>query len=134
MELLPKGPSLQGPPEFFTGVVWRDLLRYGDEHARAVVNRMYYAPGARSAWHSHPNGQTIHALSGRGLVQGRGSEIIEVHPGDTVFSPPGEWHWHGAHPDYAFSHLSVTEVLSPGQEGPEVIWGEHVEDGSEPSE
>lgn len=126
MELLPNTPSLKGEAEYFTGEVWRNLIHSGDEQSRATVNIVRYAPGARSAWHSHPNGQTLLVVDGRGQTQARGGEILEIRPGDSVYTPPGEWHWHGAHPDHVLAHYSVTEALGPDQEGPEVIWGAHV--------
>ncbi|MBP1133780.1 quercetin dioxygenase-like cupin family protein [Arthrobacter sp. PvP023] len=74
------------------------------------------------------NGQTLHVTEGLGLVQSRGGEVIEIRPGDTIYTPPGEWHWHGAAPGHFMSHLAMWEALGEGQEGPEATWGEHVTD------
>ncbi|WP_446213566.1 cupin domain-containing protein [Micromonospora sp. IBSANI012] len=81
----------------------------------------------RRAWHSHAVGQTLHVTDGVGLIQSRGGEIIEIRPGDTIYTPPGEWHWHGAAPDHFMTHLAMWEAPAPGS-GPESEWGDHVTD------
>jgi hypothetical protein len=77
------------------------------------------SPGAHAAWHCHANGQTLHVTDGLGLVQARYGEIIEIHAGDTIVTPPGEWHWHGAAPQNFMTHLAMWESLADGQQGPE---------------
>jgi quercetin dioxygenase-like cupin family protein len=127
MQVLPKQPSTKGPAETFTGDVWFDIIAMGEEPSRIRVYRVRFAPGARSAWHSHVAGQTLHVIEGRGLVQSRGGEVVDMRPGDTIYTPPGEWHWHGAAPDHFMSHLAMSE--SPGEgHGPETEWGDHVTD------
>lgn len=128
MHVQPKPPSTKGPAEMFTGDVWYDVIAQGEAPSRLRVNIVRFAPCARTAWHSHANGQTLHVTEGRGLVQSRGGEVIEIRPGDTIYTPPGEWHWHGAAPDHVMSHLAMWESLGPDQTGPETEWGEHVTD------
>jgi quercetin dioxygenase-like cupin family protein len=127
MEKLTKQPSAKGPAEMFTGDVWFDVLAQGQEPSRLRVYLVRFAPGARTAWHSHAVGQTLHVTEGVGLVQSRGGEVIVMRPGDTVHTPPGEWHWHGAAPDHFMSHLAMWDGPGEGQ-GPESEWGEHVSD------
>jgi quercetin dioxygenase-like cupin family protein len=127
LEIQPKQPSTKGPTEVFTGDVWYDVIARGDEPSRIRVNIVRFAPGARTAWHSHAVGQTLHVIEGRGLVQSRGGEVIEIHPGDTIYTPTGEWHWHGAAAEHFMSHLAMWEGPGEGQ-GPESEWGDHVTD------
>jgi quercetin dioxygenase-like cupin family protein len=122
MEFKPKQPTTKAPADTFTGDAWFDVIAKGD---RMRVNVVRFAPGARNAWHSHAGGQTLHITEGRGLVQSRGSEVIEVRPGDTIHTPPGEWHWHGAAPDHFMTHLAMWEAPD---EGPETQWGDLVTD------
>jgi quercetin dioxygenase-like cupin family protein len=126
LEIQPKQPSTKGPAQMFTGDVWYDVIALGEPPSRLRVNLVRFAPGAHTAWHSHANGQTLHVTDGRGLVQCRGGEVIEVRPGDTVYTPPGQWHWHGAAPEHFMSHLAMWEGLDQGQQGPETEWGEQV--------
>ena len=125
MEVQPKRPSVRGSPERFVGEVWLDPI--ADEqmssHLRASV--VHFAPGARNAWHAHALGQTLHVLEGVGRTQARGEEIIEIRAGDTISTPSGKWHWHGASPDHLMSHLALWEAPA---EGPESEWGAHVTD------
>jgi quercetin dioxygenase-like cupin family protein len=114
VEHLNKQPSMKGPGEWFTGDVSIDAISQG-------VNLVHFAPGARTAWHSHSKGQTLYVIDGRGLVQSRGEPIVEIQPGDIVRTPAQEWHWHGADHDHAMSHLSLTG------DG-EATWGDHVAD------
>jgi quercetin dioxygenase-like cupin family protein len=86
-----------------------------------------FAPGARNAWHSHALGQTLHVTEGIGLIQSRGEQVTEIRPGDTIYTPPGEWHWHGAAPGHFMTHLAMWESPGEGQ-GPETQWGELVAD------
>jgi quercetin dioxygenase-like cupin family protein len=126
LEIQPKLPSTKGASETFIGDVWLDMIAKGDLPSRVRVAIVRFAPGARNAWHRHANGQTLYVTDGRGLVQAPSAEIMEIRPGDTIYTPPGEWHWHGAAPDHFMSHLSITEGLSVGEEGLETEWGDHV--------
>ncbi len=128
MEMIPKQPSTKGPAERFTGDVWFDVVAAGESPSRLRVALVRFSPGAHTAWHRHANGQTLHVTDGRGYVQSRDDALTEIRPGDTVYTPPDEWHWHGAAPEHFMSHLSMTEALAEGQEGPEAEWGDHVID------
>jgi quercetin dioxygenase-like cupin family protein len=125
MELQPRQPTTKGPAERFTGDVWFDVIAKGEEPSRIRVNMVRFSPGARTAWHAHALGQTLHVTEGAGLIQSRGGAVVELRPGLTIHTPPGEWHWHGAAPDHFMSHLAMWE--GPG-EGPESAWGDHVTD------
>jgi len=125
LEVRPKQPSVKGPADRFSGDVWIDAIAVGEEPSRVRVNAVRFTPGARTAWHSHALGQTLYVTEGRGLVQSRGSDIVEIRPGDIVFTPSDEWHWHGATPDHFMTHLSVTEGVGAGPK-PESEWGELV--------
>ncbi len=127
VELLPNQPSVKAPADKFTGDAWFDVIARGEAPSRLRVNVVRFAPGARNAWHSHVNGQTLHVTEGLGLIQSRGGDVLEIRPGDTVYTPPGEWHWHGAAPDQFMTHLAIWEGPADGQ-GPESEWGEHVTD------
>jgi quercetin dioxygenase-like cupin family protein len=125
MEILPKQPSAKGPAQMFTGDVWFDVVAKGDEPSRMRVNVVRFAPGAHTAWHCHAVGQTLHVTEGIGRVQSRGGEVAEIRPGDTIDTPPGEWHWHGAAPDHFMTHIAMWEAPA---EGPESEWGDLVTD------
>ena len=127
MEIQKKQPSAKGPAEWFTGDVWYDVIARGEEPSRIRVNTVRFAPSARTAWHKHAVGQTLHVTEGVGLTQARGGDIVVMRPGDTVHTPTGEWHWHGAAPEDFMVHLAMWE--SPGPDGgAETEWGEHVTD------
>jgi quercetin dioxygenase-like cupin family protein len=111
----------------FTGDVWFDVIAKGEEPSRMRVNMVRFAPCARTAWHSHAVGQTLHVTEGRGLIQSRGGEVLQIKPGDTIYTPPGQWHWHGAAPDRFMSHLAMWEAPAPGTM-PESEWGDLVTD------
>ncbi len=125
MEIRLKQPSAKGGADVFTGDVWLDVIARGEEPSRMRVSVVRFAPGARNAWHAHAVGQTLHVTEGIGRTQARGGEIVEIRPGDTIYTPPGEWHWHGAAPDHFMTHLAMWEA--PG-EGLETEWGEQVSD------
>jgi quercetin dioxygenase-like cupin family protein len=116
-------PSRRGSPDWFTGTVWVDELLPAAEPARLHVLRVFFEPGARTAWHSHPLGQVLHILTGTGRVQRQGEAPAEVHPGDTVWFAPGERHWHGAAPGHTMVHLAIQQTTADGNE---VTWQEHV--------
>lgn len=126
MHMTPKTPTTQGPGALFTGDVHFDVIAAGLTPSRIRVNIVRFAPGARTAWHRHANGQTLYVTDGHGLVCSRGGEVTHMNPGDTVYTPPGEWHWHGAAPEHFMSHLAMWEGLAEGQDGPETEWGDHV--------
>jgi quercetin dioxygenase-like cupin family protein len=120
-QILPKTPTIKGPTEMFTGDVWYDVIARGEEPSRLRVNTVRFAPCSRTAWHRHALGQTLHVTEGVGLVRARGGRLITMRPGDTVHTPPGEWHWHGAAPEHFMSHLAMWE-------GDDTEWGDHVTD------
>ncbi|MBP1851170.1 (R)-mandelonitrile lyase [Rhizobium halophytocola] len=117
-------PSGRGPADWFTGQVRIDPLFSPNEARRAAAALVTFEPGARTAWHTHPRGQTLIVVSGRGLVQRQGGPVEEIRPGDVVWFEPGEKHWHGAAPENAMSHIATQEE----QDGKTVDWMEHVSD------
>ena len=126
MRLEPRRPSTKGPANLFTGDVWFEVIAAPQPApSRMRVNFVHFAPGARTAWHVHAVGQTVHVTEGCGLIQSRGGEVTEMRPGDTVYTPPGEWHWHGAAPDTLMTHLAMWEAP---EEGAESEWGDLVTD------
>jgi quercetin dioxygenase-like cupin family protein len=125
MEIQAKHATVKGPAETFTGNVWFDVIVRDGDYPRMRVNVVRFAPGARTAWHCHPGGQTLYVTEGRGLVQSRGGELIEIRPGDVIYTPPGEWHWHGAAPDHFMTHIAMWEV---DDQGTSATWGELVSD------
>jgi len=127
VEMQPKQPTAKGPAEWFTGDVWIDGIARGQEPSRVRVSAVRFTPSARTAWHSHAVGQTLYVSEGRGFVQSRGGNVVEIRPGDIIYTPADEWHWHGAAPGHFMSHLSITEAF-PGDERPEAVWGQHVTD------
>ncbi|MGO8863471.1 MAG: cupin domain-containing protein [Acidimicrobiales bacterium] len=127
MERRTKQATAKGPSGRFTGDVWIDPIAQGQEPSRIRVNAVHFTPGARTAWHSHAMGQTLYVTEGAGLLQSRGEEIAHIHPGDIIYTPPDEWHWHGATPDDFMTHLSITEGVGEGEK-PESDWGALVTD------
>jgi len=125
MEILPRQPTVKAPSERFIGDAWFDVLARGEGESRIRVNVVRFAPGSRNAWHAHALGQTLHVTDGLGLVQARGGPILEIRPGDTIHTPAGEWHWHGAAPDRFMTHLAMWEAPA---EGEETAWGDQVSD------
>jgi quercetin dioxygenase-like cupin family protein len=117
-------PTRLAPKESFTGTVLQDPIIATSAPARVVANRVMFEPGARTAWHTHPLGQTLYVISGVGRVQTKGGPVLEIKPGDTVWIPPGEKHWHGASPTNAMTHIAMQESL----DGNHVTWMEHVTD------
>ena len=117
-------PSGKGPAEYFTGTVRIDPLIQTQPPARVAGAAVTFEPGARTAWHTHPLGQTLIITSGLGWVQREGGPVEEVRPGDVVWFPPGEKHWHGASAVTAMSHIAIQESLN----GKNVDWLEHVSD------
>jgi quercetin dioxygenase-like cupin family protein len=117
-------PSAKGPGDWFTGTVRIDPLFQAPTPARAAGAAVTFEPGARTAWHTHPLGQTLIVTAGSGRVQRWGEPIEEIRPGDVVWFAPGEKHWHGASPTTAMTHIAVQEQL----DGKPVDWLEHVTD------
>jgi quercetin dioxygenase-like cupin family protein len=117
-------PSTKGSAEYFTGSVRIDPLFQANAPARAVGASVTFEPGSRTAWHTHPLGQTLIVTAGCGLAQRWDGPIEEIHPGDVVWFPPGEKHWHGATPTIAMTHIAIQEQL----DGKTVDWMEKVSD------
>jgi quercetin dioxygenase-like cupin family protein len=116
--------SAKGAAEYFTGTVRIDAPFQAGAPARVGGATVTFEPGARTAWHTHPLGQTLIVVSGLGRIQREGGPVGEIRPGDIVWFEPGEKHWHGASPDVAMSHIAIAEAL----DGKAVDWMEHVSD------
>lgn len=117
--------TMKGPAEWFTGDVYIDAIASEPTQSRVQANLVHFTPGARTAWHTHPLGQTIYVTEGVGLCQKRGGPIEVIRPGDRVFFEPDEDHWHGATPERFMAHLALNEV----DEGHSAAsWGDHVTD------
>ena len=116
--------SRKGPADWFTGRVRIDPLFQAPEPSRVNGGHVTFEPGARTAWHTHPLGQTLIVTFGLGWVKREGGPVEEIRPGDVVWFPPGEKHWHGATPNTAMSHIAIQEAL----DGKAVEWLEHVSD------
>ncbi len=117
-------PTRRGPADYFTGTVWQDPIIEAPAPALIRGARVSFEPGARTAWHTHPLGQTLHVISGAGRVQTWGGPVQEIRAGDTVWIPPNEKHWHGAAPTTGMVHIALQEAL----DGKHVEWMEHVSD------
>jgi quercetin dioxygenase-like cupin family protein len=117
-------PSIKGPAEWFTGTVRVDPLFEAPDPARVSGASVTFEPGARTAWHTHPLGQTLIVTAGRGLAQRWGGPIEEIRPGDVIWIPPGEKHWHGATATTAMTHIAIQEQLNSKA----VDWMEKVND------
>jgi quercetin dioxygenase-like cupin family protein len=117
-------PTRRAPKEWFTGTVLQDPIIAAETPARLVVNRVSFEPGARTNWHTHPLGQTLYVISGVGRVQTKGGPMREIRPGDVVWIPPGEKHWHGGAPTTSMTHLAMQESL----DGKTADWMEPVTD------
>lgn len=117
-------PSRRAPEEYFTGTVWMDPMIQAPAPARLQVTKVSFEPGARTAWHTHPLGQTLYVLSGCGLIQREGDRIETIKPGDVIWIPPGEKHWHGASPANGMVHLAMQELHN----GSAAEWLEKVTD------
>ena len=114
-----------GPDEWFTGTVYIDAVATPSEASRLGAASVHFAPGARTAWHTHPFGQTIYVTEGVGLCQRRGATVEVIRPGDRVFFEPDEDHWHGAAPGRFMTHMAMQQADDSGSP---VTWGEHVTD------
>jgi quercetin dioxygenase-like cupin family protein len=120
--------TAKGAAEWFTGDVHPTIVLSGEEPSRVRMGSVHFPPGARTAWHSHAVGQYLHIVEGKALLQERGGDVVELHPGQTVYTGPGLEHWHGATPDTFMVHLAVWEAPAPDGATPEISWAEHVID------
>jgi len=125
LELKPVTPTAKGPASTFTGDVYINPIYRGEEPSRMIVSLVRFTPGARTNWHSHAVGQTLHVTDGIGLVQTRDGTVILMRPGDTVYTPPGQEHWHGATAGNFMCHLAMLEGVP---EGDGTTWLEPVTD------
>jgi len=114
-----------GPADWFTGAVRMETVRNPDEQSAVACAHVRFDPGARTAWHHHPKGQTLYVTDDIGLVATRDGGVRQIHPGDVVYIEPGEEHWHGATPDRFMAHVAIQEADENGQV---VTWLEHVSD------
>jgi quercetin dioxygenase-like cupin family protein len=119
------GQTNRGPETWFTGTVLIDPIRDPDDQSAIGCAHVRFTPGARTAWHHHPKGQTLYVTDGIGLVCRRGGEAQVIHPGDVIYIEPGEEHWHGATPERFMAHVAMQEADDNGQV---VTWLEHVTD------
>jgi quercetin dioxygenase-like cupin family protein len=117
--------TMAGPSDWFTGNVYIDAVAAPSGSSRVSASSVHFTPGARTAWHTHPNGQTIYVVEGIGRTQRRGGPVEIIRPGDRVFFEPGEEHWHGAAPDRFMAHLAMLDV---DDDGKSADWGDHVTD------
>jgi len=124
MEIRPSGSaaSRRAPADYFTGAVWQDPIVETPSPGNVRASLVHFEPGARTAWHTHPAGQTLYILSGLGRVQSAGGPVREVRAGDVISFSPGEKHWHGAGPATTMSHMAITEI----SDGKYVAWMEKV--------
>ena len=126
MRLTPSGGrTAPGPADWFTGTVWIDGIRSPDDRSAVGCAHVRFAPGARTAWHTHPKGQTLYVTDGIGYVATRGDGVREIRPGDVVVIEPGEQHWHGATADRFMAHVALQEADDHGEV---VTWLDHVTD------
>ncbi len=126
MQFTRNGPKTgAGPSEWFTGSVYVDTVATPAGSSRLSASMVHFTPGARTAWHTHPNGQTIYVTEGVGLCQRKGGPVEVIRPGDRVFFEPGEGHWHGAAPNRFMTHLAMLDVDEAGKSA---TWGAHVTD------
>lgn len=118
---------MKAPAERFSGDVWVDAVASPPSPSRMTAGIVRFAPGVRTAWHVHALGQTLHVIDGIALVHSSAGETITAHTGQTIYTAPGEWHWHGATQDRFMSHLALSEA-DPASTEPTVTWGGHVSD------
>jgi len=126
MDIHPCGslPSRKVPAEYFTGNVWQDPIIEAPAPARIRSAWVRFEPGARTAWHTHPLGQTLIVTAGTGWTQCEGEPVVEIRVGDVIWCPPNHRHWHGATPNTSLTHIAIQEAL----DGKTVEWAEHVSD------
>ena len=121
MKEISRSKTTKGPEKMFTGDVFFDVIVRGDEPSRVRINSVHFTPGARTAWHSHAVGQSLHVTEGAGFIQERGGSVKVLRVGDTVYTEPGVWHWHGAAAENFMTHLAIWE-------GDDSEWGDQVTD------
>lgn len=126
MDIYRQPPTSKGPAETFTGDVWVDPVYTGSRPGQARIAVVRFAPGARSHWHRHRLGQTLHILDGIALIGSRDGTVIAARPGDTIYTAPGEEHWHGAAPGRFMAHLTLMD--GDDSADPQTAWGEPVTD------
>jgi quercetin dioxygenase-like cupin family protein len=117
--------TAHGPSGWFTGTVYIDAVAAPSNGSRVSASSVHFTPGAHTAWHTHPNGQSVWVTEGIGLCQRRGGAIEIIRPGDRVFFEPGEVHWHGAAPTHFMTHIAIVEV---DDDGHPATWGDHLTD------
>jgi quercetin dioxygenase-like cupin family protein len=125
MQITRSADTSMGPSDWFTGIVYLDPVALPSGSSRLSATSVHFTPSARTAWHTHPHGQTIYVVEGVGLAQRRGGPIEVIRPGDRVFFEPGEEHWHGASATRFMTHIAMLEV---DHEGINATWGDHVTD------
>lgn len=133
MQILPRNEKNQGPEDWFTGQVDITPLKGASENSKLSISKVHFSAGARSAWHTHPKGQTLYVTDGVGVIQKRGEEVKIIKPGDVIWTEPGEEHWHGASAKNDMSHLAIQEE---DENGIFANWGVKVTDeeyGEQPS-
>ncbi len=127
MNIEPAAPTVKNPPEQFAGDVWVDMIAAPHEaDQRMAVAVVKFAPGARTAWHSHACGQYLHVTQGIARFGTRDGSVIDVHPGQTLYTPPGEDHWHAAAGDTFMEHVAMLE--NAGDPANTTAWKEHITD------
>ena len=125
MQIMRSGETRSGPSDWFTGAVYLDPIATPSGSSLLSATSVHFTPGARTAWHTHPHGQTIYVVEGVGLAQRRGEPIEVIRPGDRVFFEPGEEHWHGASATRFMTHIAMLQVDDAGNSA---SWGDHVTD------
>jgi quercetin dioxygenase-like cupin family protein len=125
MHILPHSNANQGPAEWFTGRVDIQSLKAASPDSEYAINSVHFSAGARSAWHTHPKGQTLYVTNGAGVIQKRGEPVQIIRPGDVIWTEPGEEHWHGASASREMTHLAIQEV---DEQGNFADWHERVTD------
>jgi quercetin dioxygenase-like cupin family protein len=125
MQITRNSETMAGPSDWFTGAVFVDTVAAPTDSSRLSASSVHFTPGARTTWHTHPNGQTIYVLEGVGLAQRRGGPVEVIRPGERVFFEPGEEHWHGASARRFMTHIAMVQVDA---QGTAAVWGDHVTD------
>jgi quercetin dioxygenase-like cupin family protein len=125
MKAIPPDGTTKGSGDKFKGDVYFDVVIKGEPPSRIQISSVHFTPGAHTAWHRHAVGQYLHVTEGTGLVQERDGETKVLRPGDTIYTPPNTWHWHGATKDHFMTHLAIWELPESGDG---IEWGAHITD------